>query len=65
MGDVREGPRVDEDGRVLDGLEQRRLDGVAQQHRHGPRRAELLGRDGLAVLVEADHDAAEPLAKIF
>ena len=35
VGDVAEGTGVDEDGGVLEGLQQVRLDGVAHDHRHG------------------------------
>ncbi len=64
MGDIGERPGVDEDGRSLQRLHQRRFDGVLHQDRHRPGRAQVLRRHRLARLVRADHDSAKTLSHV-
>jgi hypothetical protein len=63
--DVAEGTRVDEDGSVLQGLQQVRLEGVLHHDGHRAGCLELLGRDGIAVPGVADDDAAEAGAQVL
>ena len=65
MGDVRERPGVDERGTALERLQQVRLEGVAQQHGHGTRHVDVLGRDRLAVGGRREDDPAEPRAQVL
>ncbi len=64
MGDVGEGAGVHEGRPALERLQQVGLDGVEQQHGHGPGHAQVLGRDRLARAVGGDHDAPEALAQV-
>ena len=54
-----------EDRRTLQRLHQGRHHGVLEQDRHRARDLDLLGRDHIALLVEGDHDLAQPRPKIF
>ena len=60
VGDVGEGPTVDEGGRALERLDQVRLDGILQQSRHGTGGADVPRRDGLAVVGVGQHHPGEP-----
>ena len=64
VGDVAEGTRVHEDRRVLQRLEQVRLERLAHDHGRRPGRLELLGGHRLARLRVADDDAAEAGAQV-
>ena len=64
MGDVAERSRMDEDGRVLERLQQVRFDRVAHDDRHRSGRLQLLGRHRLAGFGVADDDPAHPLAQV-
>ena len=63
--DVAERTGVDEDGRVLERLEQVRLDRVAQDDCHRSRGVELLCRDRFAIGRVADHDPSQPPAHVL
>jgi hypothetical protein len=64
MGDVPEGPRVDEGRGILDRLEQVRLEGVADEDGHRARRLEVVGRHRAAVLRAPQDHPAEARAKV-
>src|ERR1700730_12126006 len=55
---------MDQDGRVLERLQQVGLDRVAQYHGHRSGCEELFGGDWLATLPVADHDPTQPLAQL-
>jgi hypothetical protein len=59
MGDVAEGAGVDQDGRVLQRLEEVGLRGVAKDRGHRAAALEVLGGDRRAVLRVADDDAGQ------
>ena len=63
--DVAERTGVHQDRRVLERLQEVRLDRVAHDHRHRAPRVEEVGRDRLAVPREADHHPAEPLPHVL
>ena len=65
LGDVGEGPRVDQAGVAFERLHEVRLDGVLEQHRHGSAGADVVGGEGIAPAVVAERDAAEALAKVL
>ncbi|MNS88962.1 hypothetical protein D3C72_1229560 [compost metagenome] len=50
---------------LLRGLHQGRLQGVFEQHRHGPRHFQLLGGDGVAAAVQRQLDTADARAQVF
>ena len=62
--DVAEGTGMDQDRRVLEGLQQVRLYGVAHDHRHGAGGTQLLGGHRLARRGVAHHDPPHPLAQV-
>jgi hypothetical protein len=64
LGDVRERPGVHESRGVLQGLHEVGLDRIAHQHGHGPGGLEVLGGDGIAVLVLGHYDPRETLAQV-
>ncbi len=64
VGDVPEGPGVDEHRRVLERLEEVRLDGVAHHHGHGSRRPQLLGGHRLAATVYPTTIAPQAVAHV-
>ncbi len=64
MGDVRERAAVDERRLPLERLHEVRLDRLLEDHRQGAGGADLLGRDGLAVVRLPDRDRAEPLPQV-
>ena len=59
------GPAVDEGRAALQGLHQVGHEGVLHQHGHGAGDAQVLGRDGFALLVRAEDDAAQALAQVL
>ena len=63
--DVPERPRVHEDRRVLQRLEQVRLDGVEHDHGHRAAGVKEVCRDRFAVPRQADHHAPETLAHVL
>ncbi len=65
MGDVGEGPRMDEGGTTLHGLDEIGLDGVAQQDGHGAGDLEILHGDGAAIGRLRDDDAADATPHIL
>ncbi len=64
VGDVAERSGVDDDGGVLDRLEQVRLERLAHDDGHGARTLQVLGGHRLAVVGVADDDAAEAGAHV-
>ena len=64
VGDVAEGAGMDEDGGVLEGLQQVRLYGVAHDHRHGAGGLQLLGGHRLAGRGVAHDDPPHALAQV-
>ena len=64
VGDVGEGPSVDERGGALQGLDEVRGEGVAEHSRHGSDGAEIRRGDGLSGRRRADDDPPEPLAQV-
>ena len=65
VGDVGEGAGVHQYRGLLRGLHQGRLQGVFEQHRHGPRHFQLFGGDGVAAAVQRQLDAADAGAQVF
>ena len=65
VGDVGEGPAVDQGGGVLQGLHQVGLDGVLQQGGHGPLGLQIGGGDGLVVIGVAHDDPGQPRLQIL
>ena len=64
MGDVGKWTGMDERWSAFEGLHQGRHDGVLHQHRHRTCTSDILRRDGFALHVRANHDAAEFFAHI-
>ncbi|OQA09268.1 MAG: hypothetical protein BWY66_00638 [bacterium ADurb.Bin374] len=64
VGDVRERPAVDERGRALGGLNEIRLDSVAQDGRHRSLGVQVAGKHRRARRREPDQDASEPLFQV-
>ncbi len=64
MSDVGKGAGVNQDRGALQGLHQSRLDGVAHQHGHRPRHAQIVGRDRLARTAGGHHDLAQSAAHV-
>ena len=62
--DVGERPGMHEGRRAFDGLHQIGHDGVLHQDRQRAAHAEIVGRDGIARAVAADHHAAQAFAHI-
>ncbi len=65
MGDVGEGPRVDEDGRAFERLHQGGFERVLHQHGHGTGHAEVLGRDGLPLPIKAHHHGPQTVPHVL
>ena len=65
MGDVGEGPRVDQAGLALERLDQVRLQRLLEQNRHRPGRTEVLGGHGPAVVGVGRRDRAEAAAQVL
>ena len=65
MGDVREGTAVNEGRRPLERLNQVRPDRLPQQQGHGTRHLQFVRPHGLATVIVADDDAAQPLLQIL
>ena len=65
VGDVGERPGVDEGRPALEGLEQVRLERVAQQHGHRAGDTEVLGGDRRPVRPRREHHPSEPGAQIL
>ena len=55
MGDVGKGAPVDQGRRSLQRLHQIGLDRILEQRRHGPRRLQVVGGDGLVLIGVAHH----------
>ena len=64
VGDVAEGPGVDQRGRVLERLQQVGLDGVAHDHGHGAGGLELLRGDRVTGRGVAHDDASHALTQV-
>ena len=65
VGDVAERTGVHEHRRVLEGLEQVRLDGVAHDHRHRPGAFQVLRGHGLAIGGVADDDPPQARSQVL
>ena len=63
--DVAEGPGMDQNRRVLQGLHQVGLYRLAHDHRHGARGFEVFGRDKASVYGAPDHDPSQPRAHVL
>ena len=64
VGDVGEGPAMEERRLTLERLDEVRLQRLLEEHRHRARGPDLLGGHGLALVGRADCDRAEPGAKV-
>ena len=64
MRDIRERPGVHERRRAFQRLHQIGQDGVLHQHGQRAAHAQIVGRDGLARAIAADHHAAQPLPHV-
>ena len=62
---VRESPGMHKARGVFYGLHQVRVEGLFQEHRHGPRRLDILGRDRLALLGITDHYLSQAGPQVF
>ena len=65
VGDVPKRPRVHQHRRVLERLQQVRLDRVAHDHGHRAARVQEVGGDGLAVAGEADDHPPQSLPHVL
>ena len=63
--DVAEGARVNQCGGVLQGLQQVRVDSICQDDGHCAVSLQVGCGDGLAVVVQADHDLCQALAQVL
>ena len=59
MGDVGKGTPVDQGRRSLQRLHQIGLDRILEQRRHGPRRLQVVGGDGLVLIGVAHHHPSQ------
>ena len=64
VGDVGEGPAVDQRRGMFQGLDQVRLQGVLQQRRHGARRLQIPRGHGPIVVGVPHHDSGQPRLQI-
>ena len=60
VGDVGEGPAVDEGGSALQGLDQVGFQRVLEEGRHGPLGLQVVGGDGLSAVGVGHHHPAQP-----
>lgn len=64
VGDVGEGAAVDEGRNAFEGLDEVGLEGVLEEHGHGPLSAQIAGRDGPVVVGVGDDDPGQAFLQI-